>query len=315
MSSVSILIPCRNAAATLRDTLESALAQTGVEKEIIVVDDGSTDGSLQVARSFEARGVRVIKGPRINASAARNRAFNASTGEYIQYLDADDLLGGGKISKQVQLLEKHPDCVATARWGRFRNSVTDVVFANDDQLHDWNPVEWLIDHCGSNQMMHPAAWLVPRKVANLAGPWDERLTLNDDGEYFARVVSKSRALKCCPSAESYYRTTLAPSLSKLRGKKAFQTGFESLQSIAQTLLSKEDSQCSREAVANLMQRFIYEVYPSLKNERMAAGQWVREMGGSHLLPDFGPRAKMLARLFGWRVTLMLARMSRKGSLL
>lgn len=315
MSSVSILIPCRNAVFTLRETLESALAQQGVEKEVILVDDGSTDGSLQVARSFEARGVRVIKGPQINASAARNRAYKASTGEYIQYLDADDLLSAEKISKQVKVLEKEPDCVAMARWGRFRESIEDTVFANDDQLHDWSPVEWLIEHCERNQMMHPAAWLVPRKIAESAGLWDERLTLNDDGEYFARVISKSRVLKCCPSAESYYRTTVAPSLSKLRGKQAFQTAFQSLESIAQTLLSKEDSQRSREAVANLMQRFIYEVYPSLNNERNVADQWVREMGGSHLLPDFGPRAKMLARLFGWRVTLMLARMSRKGSLL
>ena len=127
MASVSILIPCRNAAATLRETLESALAQEGVEKEVIVVDDGSTDRSREVAKGYEARGVRVIEGPRINASAARNRALQASRGDYIQYLDADDLLGANKISRQINILEQHPDCVATARWGRFRETLSDAV--------------------------------------------------------------------------------------------------------------------------------------------------------------------------------------------
>lgn len=309
---VSILIPCRNAAKTLRETLDSALAQEGIEKEIIVVDDGSTDGSLELARNYEARGVQVIEGPRINASAARNRALQASSGDYIQYLDADDLLGEDKISKQVRLLDKHPDCVSTGRWGRFRDSVQDVVFADDDQLHDWTPVEWLICHCDKGRMMHPGAWLVPRRIAELAGDWDERLTLNDDGEYFARVVSKSVALKCCPGAESYYRTVQGATLSKSRGGKAFASAFLSLRLTAAVLLGMDDSPRSRRAIANMMQRFIYEVYPSAKHERKEASRWVMEMGGSCLQPDFGPAATAAARLVGWRAALVISRFRRKG---
>ena len=78
--------------------------------------------------------------------------------------------------------------MATARWGRFRKSLSDVIFADDDQLQDWTPVEWLIYHCSKHKMMHPAAWLVPRNIAERAGTWDERLTLNDDGEYFACIL-------------------------------------------------------------------------------------------------------------------------------
>jgi glycosyltransferase involved in cell wall biosynthesis len=314
MPLVSILIPCRNAATTLRETLESALAQGGVEKEIIVVDDGSTDGSLTIAKSCESRGVRVIEGPRINASAARNRAFQACSGEYIQYLDADDLLGASKISKQIDVLEKKPDCVATARWGRFRQSVVDAVFGDDDQLRDWDPVDWLLAHCGQARMMHPAAWLLPREIAEAAGPWDERITLNDDGEYFARVVAKSAGLKSCPDAVSYYRTVPSASLSKSRGSKAFISASLSLHLTAEAVLQLEDSARTRRAVACMMQRFIYEVYPSAKSERVKADRFIREMGGSDLQPDFGPAAKMAERLLGWRAVLLISRFRRKGKI-
>src|SRR4051812_14036077 len=89
---VSILIPCRNAEPWLAATLESALAQTHPATEIILVDDGSTDGSLELAHSFAARGVRIATQANAGASAARNHAFRESRGEFIQFLDADDLI-------------------------------------------------------------------------------------------------------------------------------------------------------------------------------------------------------------------------------
>lgn len=313
MRSVSILIPCRNAAATLRQTLESALAQEGVEREVIVVDDGSTDGSLELAKEFEPRGVRVIEGPRINAAAARNRALEASRGEFIQYLDADDLLGANKIIRQIGVLEDDTDCLATARWGRFRDSISDAVFANDDQLHDWSPGEWLVHHCGRHQMMHPAAWLVPRSVIDKAGPWDGRLTLNDDGEYFARVVACSRGLRFSPGAETFYRTLPSSSLSKSRGCAAFRSLWLSRKLTGECLLQLESTAVSRQAVADMWQRFVFEVYPSVPRERSEALAMVAALGGSRLEPDFGPKARLLARLCGWRMAVILTRWSRKGA--
>lgn len=314
MPLVSILIPCRNAVSTLSETLESALAQAGIEKEIIVVDDGSTDGSLHLARSFESLGVRVIEGPRINASAARNRALQASRGDYIQYLDADDLLGPEKIRKQIDLLENHPDCVASARWGRFRQAMADAVFANDDQLHDWTPVDWLVAQCGHLRMMHPAAWLTPRALVEQAGLWDERLTLNDDGEYFSRVLRNARAILCVPSVTTYYRSSHGTSLSGSRGRRAFESLWLSLRQTGDNLLALENSPETRQAVADLYQRFVYQVYPSVRIERQDAENQMRALGGSRVSPDFGPKSKWLADFIGWRAALILSRMSRIGSI-
>ena len=88
---VSILIPCYNSEKWLAETLESALAQTWQNKEIIVVDDGSSDGSLSIAQKFSSSKVAVISQKNRGASSARNLALGKAQGDFIQYLDADDL--------------------------------------------------------------------------------------------------------------------------------------------------------------------------------------------------------------------------------
>ncbi len=99
---VSILIPAFNAERWIAQTIDSALAQTWERKEIIVVDDGSTDNTYSVACGFQPRGVTVLRQSNQGAAAARNTAFAASHGSYIQWLDADDLLAANKIENQLK---------------------------------------------------------------------------------------------------------------------------------------------------------------------------------------------------------------------
>jgi glycosyltransferase involved in cell wall biosynthesis len=106
---VSILIPCFNAAHLVAQAIESALSQTWRAKEVIVIDDGSTDASLEVIRQFGSD-IRWESGPNRGGNAARNRLLELSSGEWLQYLDADDYLRPGKIEKQIEFLREHPDC-------------------------------------------------------------------------------------------------------------------------------------------------------------------------------------------------------------
>ena len=99
---VSILIPAFNAERWLGETIRSALDQTWPRKELIVVDDGSSDGTQRVARAFASSGVHVIAQRNAGASAARNRALSLAQGDYIQWLDADDLLAPEKIEQQLR---------------------------------------------------------------------------------------------------------------------------------------------------------------------------------------------------------------------
>ncbi len=117
---VSIIIPCHNAEPWLEATLLSALGQTWPRTEIIFVDDGSSDGSVAVARRFAARGVRVESTPHRGASAARNHGLRIARGEFSQFLDADDILAPEKIERQVARLGAAPaGTVASGSLGAF----------------------------------------------------------------------------------------------------------------------------------------------------------------------------------------------------
>jgi glycosyltransferase involved in cell wall biosynthesis len=96
---IAIVIPCFNSEATLAATIESALAQSEAA-QVVIVDDGSTDGSLEIARSFEPR-VRVLSGPNQGVSAARNRGIAETTGDWIVFLDSDDLLTPETLTQRL----------------------------------------------------------------------------------------------------------------------------------------------------------------------------------------------------------------------
>ena len=103
---VSILIPCYNAERWIAQAIESALAQTWSEKEIIVVDDGSTDRSLEVIQQFDGR-IKWETGPNRGGNVARNRLLELARGHWLQYLDADDYLLPDKIKQQMTFITAH----------------------------------------------------------------------------------------------------------------------------------------------------------------------------------------------------------------
>lgn len=305
---VSILIPAHNAGRWLAETLESSLAQVHPRCEIIVVEDGSADNTLAVARTFELRGVRVITQANAGAAAARNRALALARGDFIQYLDADDLLSPGKIAAQLQVLAtRAARTVATCRWGRFEEDPAQARFADEAVFRDFAPVDYLLLHTREARMMHPSAWLVPREVAQQAGPWDERLSLNDDGEYFARVVLASSGIAFTPdsAAVTYYRSGIASSLSRRRSASALVSLALSVELVAGHLAKAEDTARTRAALADYWQRLVYELYPGNPAASRAAARRVRELGGSQVSPFMGPRQRLLASFIGWRLVRRL----------
>jgi hypothetical protein len=165
------------------------------------------------------------------------------------------------------------------------------------------PIEWLITKFERNAMMHPAAWLVPRAVAASAGPWDETLSLNDDGEYFCRVLLASAGMAFCAdaNARSYYRSSLAGSLSQRRSERARRSQFRSIELIAQHLRAVEDSPRTRQACANSYQRFEHDFFPSPPELMAEAERRIAALGGTTLAaPPMGARTAALARVLGWK---------------
>lgn len=188
---VSILIPAYNAERWISYTIQSAISQTWPRKEIIIVDDGSWDRTAEIARRFASKGVVVVSIPNRGVAAARNHAFGLSQGDYIQWLDADDLLSADKIERQLaaagepggkRILLSSPYAPSYYRTRQAR-------FIHTSLCQDLSPVEWLLTKMSENLHMQTATWLKSRELAEAAGPWDTRLLCDDDGEYFCRVTS------------------------------------------------------------------------------------------------------------------------------
>jgi len=298
---VSILIPAFNVEAWLGETLESALAQTWQNIEIIIVDDGSTDNTLAVAKSFASSKVKIISQENRGQSASENRAFQEAQGDFIEYLDADDLLAPDKIERQIQLLgDSNSEFVASGEWARFYQSPDEALFIPEPLWTDMSPVDWLICAWENHLMMHGAAWLIPRPIAEKAGNWHEKLSLINDFDYFTRILLNSKGIKFCQGARTYYRSGNSHSLSGSKSRRAWESAFLSLELGTSNLLAQEDSPRTRHACATVFQRFIYEVYPDVPDLREKAEVRVKEFGGSDIQPFGGRIFKSISSVVGWK---------------
>jgi glycosyltransferase involved in cell wall biosynthesis len=300
---VSIIIPCRNGVAWLGEAIESCLGQTWANLQIIVVDNGSTDGSFDLAKRYEARGVTALACERAGASAARNVGLKRADGDLIQFLDADDLLDCDKIRRQVERLNAAPAAsVASGAWARFAHDPSQAVFTPEAVWRDFGPEEFLIASWLGGGMMPNFAWLTPRAVIERAGPWNEALSVNDDGEFFCRVVLKSSGIAFCADARGYYRSAGAPTLSRRRDGEALASAFTAVDLSCRHLLQRCNSAAAAKACATHYQRFAYDVYPQAAELVAQAEKRAAELGGSDLRAGGGPAFQMLARALGWKLS-------------
>ena len=149
-------------------------------------------------------------------------------------------------------------------------------------------------------MMHPAAWLVPRAVCERAGPWDESLTLDDDGEYFCRVVLSTNLVKFCRGARTFYRFGYGSTLSQKNDRGAWESKYRATELCTRRLLASENSPRTRHACATRFRRFVFEFGPYAPDLQRLAEEQVRDYGGSDVEPFGGPAFRALRRLLGWR---------------
>ncbi len=298
---VSILIPAYNAEAWLSDTLRSAIAQTWEPKEIIVVDDGSTDGTLALARQFESKQLRVVTHSNQGASAARNKAFSLSQGDYIQYLDADDLMGPNKIAKQLEALGQSPNklTLLSGSWGHFMYRYYRTKFIPSALWCDLSPLEWLIRKMQLNLYMQTASWLVSRELAEAAGPWDTRLLGDDDGEYFCRVLLASEAVRFVPEAKVYYRLPGPSNLSYIgHSDRKMDAQWCSMELHIRYIRSLEDSERVRSACVTYLQNWSYFFYPHRPDIVRRAEEMAASLGGKLQPPPLSWKYSWIAALWG-----------------
>jgi len=178
------------------------LAQTYRPLEVVVVDDGSTDGSVSTLRGFGGA-IRWVASLHQGAPVARNRGLALAKGEYIQFLDADDLLAPDKVEVQMEAAAANPDCLICGSWQRVHmrgwREVYDppapVPDVGGDLLREWLRGRYFACH----SLLWPRSWV------NRVGPWDESLACDQDGDYYLRAVLSGVRAVFVPEAMAFYR--------------------------------------------------------------------------------------------------------------
>jgi glycosyltransferase involved in cell wall biosynthesis len=206
---VSILIPCFNAERWIKQAVESALAQTWQQKEIIVVDDGSTDGSLDIVKRFDAR-IRWETGANRGSNRARNRLIELARGEWLQFLDADDYLEPSKVAEQAAAIGAYPD--------------VDVLFG--PSIVEWHQGESTIVTVEAIPEPHDpwillALWRLPQTGAPLwrksalvdVGGWSVEQPCCQEHELYFRLLAKGKRFKYHKAVGAVYRRFETGSLS------------------------------------------------------------------------------------------------------
>jgi glycosyltransferase involved in cell wall biosynthesis len=215
-------------------------------------------------------------------AAARNFAYQLSQGEYIQWLDADDLLAPDKIEKQFASLREGDGerTLLSSSWANFYYRPKRARFIPSSLWQDLMPVEWLLRKLGEGQYMQTATWLTSRELAEAAGPWDLRLHVDDDGEYFCRVLLASEGTRFCPEARVYYRVTPSSRVSHIGvSDKKKDAMLISMRLQIQYLRSLEKSARVQKACLAYMQDLYVNFYPERPDLMAELQTFASELGG------------------------------------
>ena len=313
---VSILIPAHNAAPWLDETLESALAQTCPGKEIIVVENGSTDNTADIAQRYASRGVKVFSIPATTAAHARNFAFSKAQGEFIQYLDADDLLSPGKIMSQLTQLDATQPILGMSALAEFfdgDDATVAPVHTAWPFISSRDPKVWLADLLGTEGRSGFVAlhqWLTPRLLIEQAGPWNETLTVNDDGEFFSRVVIQACEIRTTLTEVAYYRRhrqgkTLSSSY-RYDGRH-LESMFRATELISSRLLASHADPRMPIALSRHFYECAYFGHPLQPDVSRHAEARALELNPSATPPGPTSRNAALVRfLLGWRAERRIA---------
>lgn len=307
---VSILIPAYNAERWIGETLLSALGQTWSRKEIIVVNDGSRDQTLDVARRFTGSNILVVTQENRGAAAARNKAFELCQGDYVQWLDADDLLSSNKIAKQIEVAEQHQDrrTLLSCGWGYFMYRPHKASFVPSALWCDLDPIEWLLRKWEQNLHMQTATWLVSRELTHTAGPWDTRLLGDDDGEYFCRILLASSGVRFVPESKVYYRITPSNRLSYIgQSDSKLEAHLLSRQLQIGYLRSVDDNDRVRGACLKYLQTSYFNFYPERSAQVIESQRLAAMVGGKLEIPKFSWKYRWLQQLFGFTVAKRVRR--------
>ena len=260
-----------NVAPYIEECIDSVLSQSYQNLEVIIVDDGSTDQSKEIVSRYEDSRIRIVSQNNMGASAARNKGISLATGDYIQFLDADDILDKHKIEEQMKVFNYYEPTSRIAVFGRWKMINQEEGQSTITHSYDFPP-DIIVDMMRLSTSTYPHCWLLSKEVIKSVGPWDESYTLNDDGAWFSRVISNVDKLIYCPSALSLYRDTPA-SLSKIRTRRSLESEMWAYIAIAEIAWRSQITD-KADVIYDFLERKANFYYPFYKEYREIAKRWL-----------------------------------------
>lgn len=313
MTKVSILIPCYNAERWVRQAIQSALDQTHEDKEVIVVDDGSTDGSLEIIKSFGSQ-IQWKSGPNQGGNVARNRLLNSATGEWLQYLDADDYLLPEKLTGQVTSISAKVDVIYSPTiWIHFDADGQEL-----DQRHFQIPpphdpwkhlIMWRLPQTGG------ALWR--RTAIQDVGGWKEDQPCCQEHELYFRLLNAEKNFRYSKAKGAIYRQWTEETVCRRNPLQTITKRMEVIDRTESTLNRKQIMTPELEnAIASTRYECARSAYQYDKPSAIEIARKARHNNPSFRLPDrlcFPSNYRRVFQCFGFQIAEHIAAVSRRLS--
>jgi glycosyltransferase involved in cell wall biosynthesis len=201
LPKISVIIPAYNSESTITHTINSVLNQTFSELELIVINDGSQDSTLDIVKQFKDTRIKVFSYANAGGNVSRNRGLNLAVGEFVSFLDADDLWTSDKLASQLKALEENLTAKVAYSWTDYIDANGEFLLSGKRINLNGNVYEGLLV---SNFLENGSNPLICRKALITLGGFDESLAAAQDWDMWLRLASKFDFI-CVPSVQILYR--------------------------------------------------------------------------------------------------------------
>lgn len=203
MAIISVIIPAYNAEKTIQETINSVLNQTFQDFEIIVINDGSTDSTLNIVSGINDPRIKIFSYPNSGAAVSRNRGFDVANGEYIALLDADDLWTSDKLEAQYNALKSHPQASVVYSWTDYINESGQFLQSGRHLAFQGNVYPELLV---KNFLENGSNPLIRRQTVIKIGGFDESLLGGQDWDFYIRLAQNYEFV-VVPKVQILYRVS------------------------------------------------------------------------------------------------------------
>lgn len=263
MPTISVIIPVYNGQDTIRETIKSVLNQSHTDLEVLVINDGSLDATLKIISRIEDARLQVFSYPNKGLSASRNRGIAKAKGEYISFIDADDLWTIDKLELQLKALQENPEAALAYSWTDYIDESSQFLFSGRHITLNGDVYKELLVN---NFLENGSNALIRSKVLSEVGNFDESLSASEDWDMWLRIAPRYHFVSV-PSPQILYRVStisMSANLGRQEAEmfKVIERAFERAPNSLQYL--------KKHSLANL---YKYLVWKSLEHASLAGNSW------------------------------------------